>query len=58
MAIVELDEGPKLTAQVVSVRDSEVKVGDCVEMIFRKIVEDSPEGIIHYGYKFRLCKKN
>ena len=58
LAIVELDEGPKLTAQVVGGRDTEVKIGDSVEMIFRKIVEDSPEGIIHYGYKFRLCKKN
>ena len=58
LAIVELDEGPKLTAQVVGVKDSDVKVGDCVEMVFRKIQEDSKEGLIHYGYKFRLCKKN
>jgi hypothetical protein len=26
-------------------------------MVFRKIMEDSPEGIIHYGYKFRLERK-
>lgn len=58
LAIIELDEGPKLTAQVVAVTDKDVKVGDCVEMIFRKIQEDSEEGLIHYGYKFRLCKKN
>ena len=58
LAIIELDEGPKLTAQVVGVKDSDVKVGDCVEMVFRKIQEDSEEGLIHYGYKFRLCKKD
>jgi len=54
---VELFEGPRLTAQVVGVGEKDVKIGDKVEMIFRKILEDSPEGLIHYGYKFRLLKK-
>ena len=58
LAIIELEEGPKVTAQVVAVTDADVKVGDPVEMIFRKIQEDSAEGLIHYGYKFRLCRKN
>ena len=34
----------------------DVKIGDCVEMVFRKIMEDSDEGLIHYGYKFRLTR--
>ena len=58
LAIVELDEGPRLTAQVVGVGEKDVKIGDRLEMIFRKIMEDSPEGLIHYGYKFRLLKKS
>jgi uncharacterized protein len=58
LAIVELSEGPRLTAQVVGVGEKDVKIGDSVEMIFRKIMEDSPEGLIHYGYKFRLLKKS
>ena len=57
LAIVELDEGPRLTAQVVGVGEKDVKIGDRLEMIFRRIMEDSPEGLIHYGYKFRLLKK-
>jgi len=57
LAIVELDEGPRLTAQVVGVGEKDVAIGARVEMIFRKILEDSPEGLIHYGYKFRLLKK-
>ncbi len=57
LAIIELAEGPRITAQVVGVTDKQVKVGDEVELIFRKIMEDSPEGIIHYGYKFRLLRK-
>lgn len=58
LAIIELEEGPRLTAQIVGVSEKEVKIGDCVEMIFRRIAEDSPEGLIHYGYKFRLAKKS
>jgi len=57
LAIVELEEGPRITAQIVGISEKDVKIGDCVEMIFRKIVEDSEEGLIHYGYKFRLCRQ-
>ena len=39
LAIVELSEGPRLTAQVVGVGEKDVKIGDPVEMIFRKIME-------------------
>ena len=58
LAIVELEEGPRLTAQVVGISEKDIKIGDSVEMVFRKIMEDSEEGLIHYGYKFRLLKKN
>ncbi len=57
LAIIELEEGPKLTAQVVGISEKDVKIGDSVEMVFRKIMEDSEEGLIHYGYKFRLLRK-
>jgi uncharacterized OB-fold protein len=57
LAIVELEEGPRLTAQVVGVGEKDVAIGSSVEMIFRRILEDSEEGLIHYGYKFRLMKK-
>ncbi len=54
MAIIELDEGAKLTAQVVDWQGNrEPKIGDRVEVVFRKIQESSPEGIIHYGFKFK-----
>ncbi|MCX8195404.1 MAG: Zn-ribbon domain-containing OB-fold protein [Candidatus Micrarchaeota archaeon] len=57
LAIVELEEGPRLTAQIVGARPSEISIGEEVEAVFRKIMEDSPEGLIHYGYKFRLAKR-
>ena len=53
LAIIKLEEGPMLTAQVVETKEGDVKIGDKVESIFRKIRSDDPEGLIHYGYKFR-----
>lgn len=56
LAIIELDEGAKLTAQIVDARGSEMKIGDKVESVFRMIQRDDPEGLIHYGFKFKLVK--
>jgi uncharacterized OB-fold protein len=53
LAIVQLDEGPKLTAQLVECEGKDVKIGDKVEFVFRRIRQDDPEGLLHYGYKFR-----
>lgn len=56
MAIIELDEGPRVTAQIVSCDIEDVKIGSKVKSVFRKIREDGKSGIIHYGYKFELEK--
>ncbi|MCX6694985.1 MAG: Zn-ribbon domain-containing OB-fold protein [Candidatus Altiarchaeota archaeon] len=53
-AIIKLKEGPLLTAQIVDCRQDEVAIGKKVRMVFRKIVAEGAEGIIKYGYKFRL----
>lgn len=55
LAIIELDEGAKLTAQIVDARKADVKIGSRVEAVFRVIQRDDPEGLIHYGFKFRLA---
>jgi uncharacterized OB-fold protein len=51
MAIVQLDEGPKLTTQLVGL-DQEPEAGMKVRAVFRKIAEEGAEGVIYYGYKF------
>lgn len=56
MAIIELEEGPRVTAQIVNCEIDDVKIGANVKSVFRKIREDGKSGIIHYGYKFELCK--
>lgn len=54
MAIVKLKEGPLITSQIVDCRPDDVRVGEKVRVVFRKIIEDGDSGIIRYGYKFKL----
>ena len=52
LAIIKLDEGPMLTAQIVDVPFEEIHIGMPVKVLFRRISEDGDSGLIHYGYKF------
>ncbi len=56
MAIVEMDEGVRMTGHLVDVEYDEVENGMEVEAVLRKLGEESPSGIIYYGYKFRPCR--
>lgn len=53
IAIVQLDEGPMVTAQLTDVAHDDVTIGMPVEMVTRKLREEGTEGQIVYGYKFR-----
>ena len=53
VALVRLEEGPLVTAQLTDVDNEEVEIGMEVEMVTRKIREEGEEGLIIYGYKFR-----
>jgi uncharacterized OB-fold protein len=54
VALVKLEEGPIVTAQLTDLGDQPVKIGTSVEMVTRKLREDGDErGMIIYGYKFR-----
>jgi len=55
IALIRLEEGPLLTAQIVDCKPEEVEVGRKVTVVFRKIYADGDSGIIRYGYKFKLC---
>lgn len=54
LAIIELDEGPRIMGQITDVNKEDVNIDDRVEATFRKIGEEGKRGIIHYGYKFKL----
>jgi len=54
VALVKLNEGPMLTAQLTDVDNNAVQIGMPVEMVTRKMRNDGDErGLIVYGYKFR-----
>ena len=53
MALVKLDEGPLLTAQLTDIDPDDVEIGMPLEMVTRKLRTDGEEGMIVYGYKFR-----
>ena len=54
VAVVALEEGPMVTAQLTDVDNNAVEIGMPVEMVTRKMRNDGDErGLIVYGYKFR-----
>ncbi|MBI4257606.1 MAG: Zn-ribbon domain-containing OB-fold protein [Thaumarchaeota archaeon] len=55
VGIVELDEGPRIVAQLIGCDPEKLKIGLRVEAVFRKIYEE--EGVVIYGSKFRCLSK-
>jgi uncharacterized OB-fold protein len=54
VALIKLEEGPLVTAQLTDLGDQRVEIGAPVEMVTRKLRNDGDErGMIVYGYKFR-----
>ena len=53
VALVDLEEGVRVTAQLTDVEPDEVEIGMEVEMVTRRLQEQGPQGYLVYGYKFR-----
>jgi uncharacterized OB-fold protein len=54
VALIKLEEGPIVTAQLTDLGDQPVEIGTPVEMVTRRLRQDGDErGMIVYGYKFR-----
>lgn len=53
VALVKLEEGPLVTAQLTDITEDEIFIGMPLEMVTRKLRTDGTEGMIVYGYKFR-----
>ena len=52
VGIIELDDGVRLTGQIVDCAFEELKVGQRVKVEFRKVYQEGEAGVIYYGYKF------
>jgi len=53
MALVRLDEGIVVAAQLTDVDPDDIEIGMPVEMVTRRIKDHGPHGLLVYGYKFR-----
>ncbi|MDM7933940.1 MAG: Zn-ribbon domain-containing OB-fold protein [Methanothrix sp.] len=51
LAIIQLDEGPRITGQVVSAPEG-IRIGMRVSPVFRILGKEGERGIIYYGTKF------
>ena len=51
VAVVEMDDGPRITTQVVDWREGQLATGQQVKLEFRRITSDGAAGPINYGYK-------
>ncbi len=54
VAIVELENGVRLTAMVCEAPPDEVGIGTEVELVFRKLQSDPVWEVLQYGYKARV----
>lgn len=54
VAIIETDEGARVTAMITDTKFDDLKIGARVEFVLRKIMEEGPSGIINYGYKAKV----
>ena len=53
VGIIELEEGPRVTAQIVDVDPDDIAEGMEVQLAFRRYAAPhSSKGVITYGYKF------
>ena len=53
VALVRLEEGPLVTAQLTDFGAQPAQIGMPVEMVTRKLRSDGERGMLVYGYKFR-----
>lgn len=54
VALIKLEEGPLVTAQLTDLDGRQIEIGTPVEMVTRRLRQDGDErGLLVYGYKFR-----
>jgi len=54
LALIEFENGAHILSQLVDSDKEKVKIGAKVKKVFRKIADEDKEGVIEYGYKFKI----
>jgi len=57
VAMVEMEESVKVTGQVIDCEACDLRIGTPVRATLRKLSDEGPSGVIHYGYKFVPVKE-
>ena len=52
IGLIELEQGPRLIAQLVDIKLCDLKIGMPMVAVFRKYYSSCPKGVIYYGLKF------
>lgn len=52
VVMVRTTDGIMISGQLVDVNLEDVRIGMPVRAVLRRISDDGPSGVIHYGYKF------
>ncbi len=58
IGLIRLDDGARVSAQIVDVERSALASGLRVEAVTRKVYVQGPSGLIEYGTKYRPCIKD
>ncbi|MFV9505704.1 MAG: Zn-ribbon domain-containing OB-fold protein [Oscillochloridaceae bacterium umkhey_bin13] len=53
VALVKLDEGPIVTAQLTDCNEDDLAIGQRVELVTRRLADLGEDNVLVYGYKFR-----
>ncbi|MBS3061005.1 MAG: Zn-ribbon domain-containing OB-fold protein [Candidatus Diapherotrites archaeon] len=56
LALIDLGNGVILLTQIVDSSRDRIQIGANVKMMFRKIQDNDKEGVINYGYKFKVTE--
>ena len=52
VAMIKTTDGVMISSQLTDVDLGKIEIGMPVRAVLRKLNEDGPSGVIHYGYKF------
>lgn len=58
VALIQLEEGPLVAAQLTDIDPADVEIDMPVEMVTRALRRYGEDGLITYGYKFRQTVEN
>jgi uncharacterized protein len=57
VALIQTEEGPILTGQIVDSDPAGIRHGASVQAVFRRLGQDGDAGVIYYGTKWQLAKE-